>query len=152
MFVPDPPAALGEMRRVLKTGGLLVFNVWDRIESNPTALANAETVEGLYPGDGQVRFRVPFEMHDVAFLRNLVRQARFRETRIDPKHVCIETTSARDVAIGQIRGSPRGLLLEKRGANLEEVIEKVAAALTRLGGAAPYRSEANAIVVEAVAA
>ena len=151
MFVPDPTAALREMRRVLKPSGLLVFNVWDRIESNPTGLANAQTVEGLYPGDAQVRFRVPFEMYDVAFLRELLRQAQFRETRIETKRVTIESSSARNVAIGQIRGTPRSLLLEKRGAKLDDVIDKVTVALTRVGGAAPYRAEASAIVIEAVA-
>src|SRR5258706_11255193 len=125
MFVPDPPAALREMRRVLKKGGLLVFSVWDRFETNRTAVANAEVIEGLFPGDAQVRFRVPFEMHDVALLRTLLKQARFRETRIEPKHVRIDGVSARNVAIGQIRGTPRSLLLEKRGVNLDEVIDKV---------------------------
>jgi hypothetical protein len=43
------------------------------------------------------------------------------------------------------------LLIEKRGASLEQVVEKVSAALTKMGGADPLRAPANAIVVEAVA-
>jgi ubiquinone/menaquinone biosynthesis C-methylase UbiE len=34
MFFPDKVKGYAEARRVLKTGGRLVFNVWDRIEEN----------------------------------------------------------------------------------------------------------------------
>lgn len=57
--------------------------------------------------------------------------------------------SARTLALGQICGTPRALLIEKRGVALDEVVEKVAAALARIGGADPYEGVANAIVVEA---
>jgi len=59
--------------------------------------------------------------------------------------------SAHRLALGMIRGTPRSSLLEKRGANLEDVIGKLAQALTRVAGD-PYRAQAQAIVVEARAA
>jgi len=152
MFVPQPVDAMREARRVLKKGGVFCFTVWDRIENNPTGLANAETIEGLIPGDPELRFRLPIEMHDAELLRRLLREGGFREKRIEPKQVAIESASVRDLAIGVIRGTPRSQLLEKKGAKLDEVIEKVAAALVRIGGDRPYRSKANAIVVEAIAA
>jgi ubiquinone/menaquinone biosynthesis C-methylase UbiE len=46
MFVADKKAAFREARRVLKQGGVLLFNVWDCIEENPHAAAVAEVVEG----------------------------------------------------------------------------------------------------------
>jgi hypothetical protein len=112
---------------------------------------NAQIVEGLFPGDPELRFRIPFEMHDPALLRQLLTGARFRETRIEKKRIQIDRVSARTVATGQIRGTPRSLLIEKHGASLEQVVEKVSAALTKMGGADPLRAPANAIVVEAVA-
>lgn len=150
MFAPDHQAALDEARRVLVDGGLLLFNVWDRIEDNPHAATNAEVVEALFPGDAEVRFRTPYEMHDVGRLRRLLAGARFRETHIETKRIAIEGADPHAIAAGQIRGTPRAALIERRGVPLEPVIEKVAAALTRAGGS-PYHGYAQAVIVEAVA-
>jgi hypothetical protein len=88
-------------------------------------------------------------MHDPALLRTLLGGSGFEEVRMEPKQVEIDRVSARTVAIGSIRGTPRSLLIEKRGVSLDEVIEKVAAALSKVGGADPFRAPARALVVEA---
>ena len=149
MFVPDKNAAFSEARRVLREGGVFLFNVWDRIEENPCAMASAVVLEGLFPGDKEVRFRIPFEMHDPALLRRFLAEAGFQDTRIEKKRVEIDRVSARSVATGQIRGTPRSLLIEKRGVSLDKVVEKVTAALEKLGGVEPFRASAQAVVVEA---
>lgn len=148
MFVPDRAAVFSEARRVLKKGGVFLFTVWDRLEENRHAAVNAEVIEGLFPGDPEMRFRAPFEMHDPALLTRMLGEAGFREVRIAKKRVPVEGIAARDLALGQIRGTPRSLLIEKRGVALDSVIEQVVAALTREGGD-PYRGSANALVVEA---
>lgn len=149
MFVPDKRAVFREVRRVLGSGGLFVFNVWDRLEENPAAAINAKVVEDLFPGDPDVQFGTPYEMHDQGPLRRLLHDAGFGEERIERKRIQVDGVSARRIAIGQVRGSPRSLLLEKRGASLEDVVDKVAEALARAGGADPWRGSANAVVVEA---
>jgi SAM-dependent methyltransferase len=151
MFVPDRVAALKEARRALVDGGLLVFNVWDRLANNPAAAANAEVLESLFPGDDEIHFRAPFDMHDHAFLRDLLARARFREVRIETKRIPIERVDPKTLAIGMIRGTPRSALIEKRGVSLDSVIDKVAATLKASGGD-PYYGHTQAVVVEARAA
>jgi SAM-dependent methyltransferase len=149
MFVPDKNAAFSEARRVLTEDGILLFNVWDSIDVNPHIKANAEVVEGLFPGDKEMRFRIPYEMYDPALLQELLAQAHFGDVKIEKKAMQMDGISARTIATGQIRGTPRSLLIEKRGVPLDDVIDKVTAALTKIGGADPYRGVARAVVVEA---
>lgn len=149
MFVPDKQAAFREARRVLESGGAFLFSVWDRMEGNPAAAINAEVIEGLFPGDAEVQLRTPFEMHDPGPIRHLLHEAGFRAVRFERKRIQVDRVSARTIAIGQIRGTPRSLLLEKRGVSLDDVVEKVTVALARAGGADPWRGTANAVVFEA---
>lgn len=151
MFVPDKRAAIREARRVLKKGGTLLFNVWDRIERNRHVALTAGVMEDLFPGDEELSFRRLYEMYDPARLRTLLAEAAFQEARIGQKRIEVHGVSARSIATGLIRGSPRSLLIEKRGASLEKVIERISAALANAGGD-PYSGQANAVVVEAQAA
>lgn len=59
--------------------------------------------------------------------------------------------SPRDIATGQIRGTPRSALIEKKGLNIDTVIEQVTQALAKAGGD-PYVGYAQGILIEARAA
>jgi uncharacterized NAD-dependent epimerase/dehydratase family protein len=84
-------------------------------------------------------------------LRVLLADAYFQELRIEKQRIQVDGVSARSIATGQIRGTPRSLLIEQRGVALDAVIDKAAAELAKVGGADPYRSHAQAVVVEALA-
>jgi hypothetical protein len=43
MFMPDKPAALREVRRVPRGGGLYLLSAWRRIEEIPHAMTGAQT-------------------------------------------------------------------------------------------------------------
>lgn len=150
MFMPDRQAALIEARRVLSDGGVLLFNVWDRIEENLHALVNATVLETLFPGEPEMWFRSPYDMYDPGLLRRLLASARFRETRIETKRISVERADPRSIATGQTRGTPRSGLIEKRGVSLDLVIDKVTEALTKAGGN-PYWGQAQAVIVQAQA-
>jgi ubiquinone/menaquinone biosynthesis C-methylase UbiE len=65
MFFPDKAKAFAEARRVLRTGGLLLFSVWDRIEEKEFADAVTAALASLFPADPP-RFlaRTPHGYHD----------------------------------------------------------------------------------------
>jgi len=148
MFLPDPVQGVREVARVLRPGGRFVFNVWDEIEQNPHALANAQVVEGLFPGDPQMKFRIPYSLAGQQRLQDLVRAGGLQETTIERVRIPIEGADPRAIAEGQVCGTPRSALLTQRGLVLQEVVERVAAALEAQGGN-PYRGHAQAWVVDA---
>jgi hypothetical protein len=98
-----------------------------------------------------MRFRTPYEMHDPRVLRQLLAGAGLREHRIETRRYPIQGADPRAIATGQIRGTPRAALIEKRGVSLDLVVDKATEALTSAGGN-PYSGYAQAVVVEARAA
>ena len=152
MFVPDKQKLFAETRRVLAEGGQLLFNCWDGLDLNPHAKTNSEVMRTLFPDDPEMDFSsIPYSFNDQAAIRGLLEAARFRNVEIDKLKIQVDCPSARTFATGQMRGTPRSLLIEKKGANVDEVIEKVAKALAAVGGAEPFRVEANVLVVRAQA-
>ena len=51
MFFPDRAKAFSEARRVLRPGGVYMFNVWDRIDQNEFAGAVTTALESVFPED-----------------------------------------------------------------------------------------------------
>jgi SAM-dependent methyltransferase len=131
MFVPDKKRALSEMRRVTKPGGCIAISTWDSIEENTYAKVYAATIESLFPNDPEVRFRLPWELHDEKVLRDLLTGAGYKDIEIVKQRLPVGG-DPRTLATGQVRGTPRGLLLEKKGMSMEDAIERVATAFENM--------------------
>ena len=152
MFVPDKPKLFSESRRVLEEGGTLLFNCWDRLELNPHAQAASEVMHALFPGDPDMDFsKIPYSFNDRGEIQGLLEAARFRAIEIEQVKIKVECPSARTFATGQIRGTPRSTLIEKKGANTDQVIEKLAQRLAAVGGSEPFQIDAHVLVVQAKA-
>jgi ubiquinone/menaquinone biosynthesis C-methylase UbiE len=148
MFVPDKATAMREAHRVLAPGGLFAFHVWDRLEANPHAQAVSDAIAALLPGDPITAFtKVPYGFNDEATIRKMLAASRFTEIRIERAGIQIESPTAKALAIGAVRGTPRALFLQERGVSIDAVVDAVAAALVRVGGDNPYRSPGRALVV-----
>jgi SAM-dependent methyltransferase len=149
MFVPDKPVAFHEARRVLADGGLLAFNVWDSLAQNPYARVVQDTIAGFFPADPPRFFDIPHGFHDAGAWRDLLSAGGF----VDQEHewVTLEARSptAAQLAAGLVRGTPMSNAIAARGGDFEPIVDAVAAALARLGGAAPFRATMRALVVTA---
>jgi ubiquinone/menaquinone biosynthesis C-methylase UbiE len=152
MFVPDKKKLCSEVHRVLLEGGVFLFNVWDGLERNPQGASTARVFEELFPGDPEMQFaQIPYSWNDQGAIRQHLEAARFKDVTIEPVRFEIKAPSARTYAMGQIRGTPRGALIEKKGRSVDEVIDEVAQGLAAVGGAEPFRVQANLLLIQAKA-
>ncbi len=78
MFFPDKGKAYAEARRVLVSGGVFLFDVWDRIEENELADTVTAALRAVFPDDPP-RFmaRVPHGYHELATIAEDLRKGGF---------------------------------------------------------------------------
>jgi SAM-dependent methyltransferase len=151
MFFPDRPRALREARRVLRSGGQLIFNTWDSIEQCPVLAAAYAEIQAAFPEDPPRFYDVPFSMFEVSKIDALIRGAGFAEVSIE--HVKLEGASmpAGDIATGIIRGGPFVTEIQQRGADVDLICDRVARRLVALFGDRPLSAPMSALVSTATA-
>ncbi|MEM5365918.1 class I SAM-dependent methyltransferase [Paraburkholderia azotifigens] len=152
MFFPDRPHAYSEMRRVLRSGGVLLFNVWDRIEENTVTETVSAALDTLYPTDPP-RFmqRVPHGYSDTRVVARDLANGGFRD---QPD---IETIAKRGhaesadlAAMAFCQGTPlRGEIEARQGATLDEATSACAAAIRARFGDSAIDGKLQAHVVTA---
>jgi len=115
MFFPDRGKVFGEFRRVLRPGGTVVFNVWDRIEHNEFADVVTDAMTVLFPDDPPMFLaRTPHGHHDTVPLVDEMAAAGFETTAIDTIEARSCAASANDPAIGYCQGTPLRNEIEAR--------------------------------------
>ena len=152
MFFPDKPAAFAEARRMLRPGGRFLFSVWDRLAENAVPAAVHEALAALFPDDPPgFMLRSPHGYHDVERIRDDLHAGGFARVAIETVALPGRAPSPADPAVGFCQGSPLRHEIEARAAaRLEEVTERVAAAVARRFGTGPIEGKLQAHVVTAV--
>lgn len=150
MFFPDKPKAFSEARRVLKPGGVFIFNVWDRISENEFADTVTTSLEAVFPKDPP-RFlaRTPHGYHDRSIIaRDLASGGFTKSAQIATIAARSRAESARDPAIAYCQGTPLRSEIEARDASrLGEATDMAAAAIAKRFGAHSVDGKIQAHVV-----
>ena len=106
MFFPDRQKGLSEAWRVLKPGGKLIFNTWDKTENVPGIYEGRNVIESYFEGDPPKFYSIPFSMHDEKELRELPTNAGFKNVKVSLVKKEGYSPSAADLAIGIVEGNP----------------------------------------------
>jgi ubiquinone/menaquinone biosynthesis C-methylase UbiE len=151
MFFPDKVAAYKEARRVLRSDGHLIFNVWDKISENEFADVVTQALAEVFPDDPP-RFmaRTPHGYHDVEQIKRELNAAGFAKISIDAIDEKSKAPSPRDPAIAYCQGTPlRNKLGARDASRLEQATAQAAAALARQFGNGPIEGRIRAFVISA---
>lgn len=153
MFFPDRPKAFAEIRRVLCTGGLLLFNTWDRIEANDFANVVTDALAGMYP-DNPPRFlpRAPHAYHDEELIRAELIESGFPgPARISILEARSKAASCEHPAIAYCQGTPlRSEILALDPDGLGEATEVASAAIAERFGRADVDGRIRGMVISEV--
>jgi len=150
MFFPDKPKAFSEARRVLRSGGLFMFNAWDRIEENEFAHTMTKSLESVFPADPP-RFmaRIPHGYHDLATIaRDLKRGGFHASPQISTVAARSKAATPRIPAIAYCQGTPLRNEIEARDkSRLDEATDAAAEAIAEQFGRGPVDGKIQAHVV-----
>ena len=150
MFFPEKSRAFSEVRRVLRSGGVFIFNVWDRIEENEFAETVTAALASLFPEDPP-RFlaRTPHGYCDpLAIERDLADGGFTASPQISMLAARSRAESPRVPAIAYCQGTPLRNEIEARdAARLGEATALATEAIARRFGRAAVDGKIQALVV-----
>ena len=124
-FFPDRPAALSEIRRVLKRGGRLALSCWRSIEHTPGYLM-LEQVLARRIGPEKAALP-PFSFGDADAIRRVVAGAGFREVKLRAEVKMIRFRSAEHLVRAVVGGAPTmmGALTDQGAGVLDAIIAEM---------------------------
>jgi len=152
MFYPDRIKGYAEACRVLRPGGALIFNVWDRIETNEFADVVTSAAATVFPADPpQFLPRTPHGYYDEALIRDELREAGFSSVEYESLEAISSAASSRHPAIAYCQGTPLRNEIEQRdAARLDEVTDCAAEAIAARFGSGPVEGRVRGYVITAV--
>jgi SAM-dependent methyltransferase len=154
MFFPEKSLAFSEARRVLRPGGVFMFNVWDRIDENEFADSVTTALESMFPGDPP-RFlaRTPHGYYDrSAIEQDLAAGGFIASAKIETVAARSRAQSSRVPAIAYCQGTPLRNEIEARGpSRLGEATDLAAEAIAERFGreAVDGKIQAHIVTIEA---
>jgi SAM-dependent methyltransferase len=153
MFFPEKARAFAEARRLLRPGGVFVFNVWDRIEENEFVFTISQALDQLFPAKPpRFMHRGPHGYADKAVIAQDLVRGGLGRAEISTVSERSRAPSAREAVLGYCQGSPLRTEIEANGPDaLAQATEAATAAVaSRFGnGSIEGRIQAHVVTVKA---
>ena len=105
-FFPDRPAALREMRRVLKPSGRVAIAVWAELERNQIYAAFHAALQATAPSELTELITAPFSWPSGAALKAAAEDAGFRQVRLMTRSLPMVLEGGLEQAVRAFAGTP----------------------------------------------
>ena len=151
MFFPDRAKAFSEARRVLRPGGSMLFNTWDRIEENEFADVVTASLQTLFPGDPPLFLRrTPHGYFDTGLIRSDLASAGFAApAQISTLAARSGARSPQVPAIAYCQGTPlRNEIVTRGPSRLGEATDIAAEAIARRFGRGAVDGKIQAHIID----
>jgi hypothetical protein len=137
---------------VLKSGGRLVFNVWDSVANNPIVAATLVGLSRRYPQHNSWFLeRTPCGYRDPEIIRADLAAGGFADCRIEAVVRRGRAASPMGPAIGFCQGSPMRAEIEALDpTGLQAATEAAAEAIAERFGSGAFDTTLSALVIETV--
>ena len=150
MFFSNPVAALRNMRKALKPGGVVTHIVWRSRDDNPWLSMAKEVVLKFLPPpgeDAQTCGPGPFSMANQEMVAGMMKSAGFVDTKFERVDVPVRVGRTVEDAMGfQLAIGPAGEVFREAGQEAEDKREQIEAALADAINA--QKSDADGIVMD----
>jgi len=150
MFFPDKPKGLSEAYRVLRPGGKLIFNTWDKTENVPGIYEGRNVIESYFEGNPPKFYSIPFSMHDEKELKELPINAGFKDVKVSLVKKEGYSPSTSDLATGIVEGNPIYLAITEKDPSLVDKIKDHVSEVLKEKYGDSIRVPLQAWIVEAI--
>lgn len=130
MFFPNKPRAFSEAKRVLRSGGRYLFNVWGSLMENPYAEITQNVVTQFFPDDPPGFYKVPFGYSDQSIVLSDMEAGGLKDLRCETITLNKEVADWELFAHGIVFGNPIiDEINSRNGVQAEEIEQAILSAL-----------------------
>jgi ubiquinone/menaquinone biosynthesis C-methylase UbiE len=150
MFVPDKLKAFAEAYRVLRPGGMLLFNTWDKLELIGASCVYRNIAKKYLKEPLPESYNLPFSMHDESAITKMLQEVGFSKISIEKISKLSICSTAKEASEALTQGGAiYNAIMSHNPEWIEEIKILVEKELAGKFGEAPMVAPMSAVISQA---